>query len=101
MPWTTRKGTAPIYRTAAHRAARAALIAAFRDGDPCCLCGHPMHGPTRYLHADHLPGTTKYRGLAHGTRRCPTCGKRCNVRDGAKRARAKQDTPTRSTRLRW
>lgn len=99
MPWAQRKGSARIYQTPEHRAARAALIAAHQDGDPCCLCGHPMTGPTRYLHADHVPGTDRYRGLAHGTRPCPTCGRKCNVQDGAKRGRARQ--ANRSTNLRW
>jgi hypothetical protein len=102
MPWAKRSGTAPVYRTKAHRDARAALLKAFTPGDPCCLCGHPMHplpnGSTRHLHADHVPGTTQYRGLAHGSR-CPTCGKRCNQTDGAKRGRARQSR--HSTTLRW
>lgn len=98
MPWSSsRPGTAAIYRTAAHRDARAALVAAFRPGDPCCLCGHPMHGPTRNLDADHLPGTDQYRGLAHGAARCTVCGKRCNRSDGARRGRARQT----ASRLRW
>lgn len=102
MPWTPRTGAAPVYRTSAHRKARAALLAAFTPGDPCCLCGHAMwpagDGSTRHLHADHVPGTTdQYRGLAHGTRPCPTCGKKCNVHDGARRGRARQTT----TRLTW
>ena len=87
---------APIYRTPEHRRARAALITAWTPGDPCCLCGHPMYGPARYLHADHIPGTDQYRGLAHGTP-CQVCGKRCNQSDGAKRGRARQDTST----LQW
>jgi hypothetical protein len=90
MPFAKRNSAAPIYRTAAHRKARAALIAAFRPGDPCCLCGKPMYPPTRLLHADHIPGTDRYRGLAHA---------RCNVTDGAKRGRARQNT--RTTQLRW
>lgn len=105
MPWTPRSGAAPIYRTPQHKRARAALVKAFKPGDPCCLCGHPMYPPTRYLHADHLPGTTEYRGLAHGTAPCQVCGKRCNVRDGARRGRSRQGRrtprPTRVTTLRW
>lgn len=49
-----------------------------------------MYPPTRNLHADHDPITGGYRGLAHA---------RCNVKDGAKRGRARQNT--RTTRLRW
>lgn len=87
-----------IYRSKAHRDARAALLAAFTPGDPCCLCGHAMYPPTRNLHADHEPGTNRYRGLAHGSP-CETCGVSCNQVDGARRGRARQDTKT--TRLRW
>lgn len=86
-----------IYRTSEHRRARAALLAVHYDGAPCCLCGHPMHGPTRNLDADHLPGTDQYRGLAHGNGRCQTCGLRCNRVDGAKRGRARQNV----SRLVW
>lgn len=99
MPWARRSGTAPIYRTAKYRTDRAALIAAFQPGDPCCLCGHPMW-TTRYIEAQHRPGTETLVGLAHGTRnRCHTCGKGCNQTDGGKRARARQNR--RSTNLRW
>ena len=80
----------PIYGTPQHRRARSALIAAWQPGDPCCLCGHPMWGPTSALHADHQPGTTDYRGLAHA---------HCNTRDGAKRGRARQEA--RVTQLEW
>lgn len=90
MPWSRSAGAAPVYRTAQHRKARAALLDAFQPGDPCCLCGHPMYPPTRYLHADHDPTTGGYRGLAHA---------RCNVRDGARRGRARQNA--RTTQLQW
>lgn len=82
--------TAPnlIHRTSAHRTARAALIARYQPGDPCCLCGHPML-TARYLEADHDPHDPTrrtYRGLAHGARHpCQVCGKRCNSSDGARR----------------
>lgn len=105
MPWSRTAGAAPIYRTAAHKRARAALLKAYRPGDPCCLCGHPMYPPTSQLHADHDPNDpTRYRGLAHGTKACPTCGRRCNVLDGAKRGRARQGRRTPRlgvTQLRW
>lgn len=100
MTFATTPGRAPIYTTAQHRRARRALLAAHTDGDPCCICHHPMTGPPRTLHADHCPDClglgcvtcdgAGYRGLAHGTR-CPTCGNTCNQRDGAIRGRAKQD----------
>jgi hypothetical protein len=99
MPFAKRNGAAAIYRDPAYIKARAALVAAFQPGDPCCLCGHPIW-TARYVEAQHQPGTTNLVGLAHGTRNaCPTCGQRCNQVDGAKRGRARQDK--RSTNLRW
>jgi hypothetical protein len=93
VPWSaSRPGSSPIYRTPQHRKARAALLAAYQPGDPCCLCGRPMYGPTRNLHADHDPHSGGYRGLAHGG---PPYW--CNQRDGSRRARARQD----ASRLRW
>ena len=97
MPWPTTNQTKPIYTTPAHRHARAQLLQRYTPGDPCCLCGHPMWPPTSNLHADHNPTTGGYRGLAHGTQPCQDCGVRCNVTDGARRGRARQNT----TRLTW
>jgi hypothetical protein len=105
VPFAKRSGSAKVYATPAHRKARAAMLAAYQPGDPCCLCGHAMwrtfckrHGKVDNcaLHSDHDPVTGGYRGLAHGVP-CPTCGKRCNQSDGAKRGRARQDT----TRRQW
>lgn len=102
MPFQRNRRANEIYATKAHRDGRAALLAAFTPGDPCCLCGHPMwpkpDGSLSHLHADHSPGTTRYRGLAHGEP-CETCGERCNPVEGARRGRARQDT--RSTTLDW
>lgn len=99
MAWGQQQ-TNPLYRTPAHRAARAALLAAYQPGDPCCLCGHAMwplsDGRTSNLHADHIPGTTQYRGLAHGTP-CEECGVRCNQSDGSLRGIARRGV----TRLQW
>ena len=96
MAFKTANGSARIYRTKAHKKARAALLAAHQPGNPCCLCGHPMWSHTSQLHADHDPtNPNRYRGLAHGTEPCQDCGIRCNVTDGAKRARARQQRPTR------
>jgi hypothetical protein len=98
MAWDRSAPSDPKYRSKAHRDGRARLIKAFRPGDPCCLCGHPMWPPTSALHADHDPDDpSRYRGLAHGTDPCPNCGVKCNVVDGARRARARQE----QTQLRW
>lgn len=97
MPWDRSQGTDSLYRSRAYLKARAALVAAFQPGDPCCLCGHSI-ATVRYVEAQHIPGTEQLQGLAHGTRNpCPTCGKRCNQVDGAKRGRARQNTTT----LQW
>ena len=97
MGWDGSRGPVdPKYRSREHKQARARLIRHYRPGDPCCLCGHPMHPPTSALHADHDPddptGKT-YRGLAHGSLPCEVCGVRCNVVDGAERGRARQIKP--------
>ena len=93
----------PRYATKAHKAARTRLLAAYTPGDPCVICGHPMHprpdGSTTGLHADHQPGTDQYRGLAHGDP-CQDCGKRCNQSDGATRGRAAQTELTEQD-TRW
>ena len=95
MAFAVGSGAQPKYRSKRHQQARAAMLRAYRPGDPCCLCGHPMWPPTSALHADHDPtDTTRYRGLAHGTTPCQDCGERCNVVDGARRGRARQITPT-------
>jgi hypothetical protein len=104
MPWDRRAPTAALYRSRQYQRDRAALIAAFKPGQPCCLCGHPIT-TARYVEAQHQPGTTILVGLAHGTKnRCPTCGKRCNQVDAAirvNRARAARQQNGRVTQLQW
>lgn len=98
MAWNRDAPAAAVYRTRAHKQARAAFIAQHRPGDPCCLCGHPMWSHPSKLHADHDPtDPNRYRGLAHGTEPCQDCGQRCNVVDGARRGRQRQTRPTRWT----
>lgn len=89
MTFTNSQKARPIYSTRAHRRQRQAAIAAFTPGDPCTICGHPMHprpdGRTDWLHLNHDwtdPTGNTYTGLAHGYP-CPDCGHRCNQRDGA------------------
>lgn len=98
MSWDSSRGpTDPKYRSREHVKARARMVEDYRPGDPCCICGHPMYPPTSALHADHDPNDPtgrRYRGLAHGSRPCQDCGVRCNVSDGARRGRARQDKPT-------
>lgn len=90
MPWNNNRPT-PAQRGYGkeHRAARAAAIAQLeRNGvGICCIGGEPIY-PGQKLHLDHTPDRQSYRGLA--------CAKH-NVRDGAKRGRARQNV----SRLRW
>jgi hypothetical protein len=61
-------------------------------GTPCFLCGELML-KGQALELDHNPQRTAYRGMVH---------KKCNRRDGARRARAKQLYGTRPiTAHRW
>ena len=76
------------YKTPEHRALRRDLLAAFTPGDPCAFCGTPMWGPAAAIHLGHQDDGVRYRGLEHAA---------CNVRDGARRGRARQDV----TRLQW
>lgn len=98
MPWqTTRPGgskTAGKYRSPEHRAARKALEAQLaRDGhltcaQPVCKHGDRTITPGMRWCAGHDDTGTTYIGPVH---------LRCNVSDGAKRGRARQNT----SRLRW
>ena len=98
MPWsTTRPGTDPKYRTKQHRDYRAGLVRQLkRDGYLICTAAvcvfdtrmitNPNGRARDGLHAGHDDSGTQYDGPQHNL---------CNVRDGARRARAKQDAPVR------
>ena len=98
MPWSrSRPGGANAqakYRTKAHRQARAAMAAQLkRDGyltcvQPVCLLHSRAILPGMRWCAGHDDTGTTYIGPVHF---------RCNVVDGAKRARARQD----ASPLRW
>lgn len=62
-----------------HQAARRALLP-FAIGTPCLHCGKPMLADEA-LDLDHIPGTTRYRGIVHAF---------CNRQEGGRRGRAKQ-----------
>ena len=87
----------PKYRTRQHREYRANLVRQLkRDGHLTCTaktCVFPTRDITNPngrardgLHAGHNDDGTRYDGPQHAA---------CNVKDGARRGRAKQDTPTR------
>lgn len=71
----------------AHLRARANFLAQLeRTGvDTCCICGRTIT-PGMKLHLDHTADRQSYRGLAHAS---------CNVRDGARRGRARQTVTAR------
>jgi 5-methylcytosine-specific restriction endonuclease McrA len=53
MPARARKTTTQAGLGYAHQKARAAALAALRDGTPCPYCGHPMYR-TQRLELDHV-----------------------------------------------
>jgi len=94
-------GTDPKYRTKEHRDYRAALIRQLqREGHLACTartCVMPARTITNPngnepdgLHAGHNDQGDGYDGPQH---------RACNVSDGARRARAKQDTQTKAMPL--
>jgi hypothetical protein len=102
MPWSSTRPRNNDYGTA-HQAARRAYAAKHQPDDPCVRCGHALGPIGPWLHLDHNAQRTGYLGFSHGSRRCPTCGKRCNLRAAAlvantRRAGAK---PPRAPKLKW
>lgn len=95
MTWDRSNGTDPKYRTPEHRRYRAGLVAQLkRDGylictaDVCVFNSRDITNPNGRdrdgLHAGHNDAGTEYVGPQHNA---------CNVKDGARRARAKQNEP--------
>jgi hypothetical protein len=95
MAFAVRSGSAPKYRTAEHRRYREGLVSQLRrDGYLTCtaeVCVLPTRSITNPngrardgLHAGHDDSGTRYAGPQHNA---------CNVKDGARRARAKQEEP--------
>ena len=95
MPWDRSQPVDPKYRSKAHRAERAKYVRQMeREGylicqQPVCLNPSRVILPGDRWHLGHDDSGTQYIG--------PVCA-RCNVVDGAKRARARQDNPKPS---RW
>lgn len=95
MTWDRTTGTNPKYRTPEHKRYREGLVAQLkRDGFLSCtatVCEFPTRDITNPngrdrdgLHAGHNDAGTEYDGPQHAA---------CNVKDGARRARAKQNEP--------
>lgn len=101
MPFAKRSAPAAKYRTRQHREYRAALVQQLkRDGYLTCTAKTCVF-PTRHitnpngrardgLHAGHNDAGTDYDGPQHNA---------CNVKDGARRGRARQNQ--KASQLRW
>jgi len=72
----------------AHKRVRETMLRAFRPGQLCTRCQHPMENGDR-LDADHNDNGAGYRGLSHSSP-CRTCGKRCNQRAGGQAGALRQ-----------
>ena len=88
MPWSKRRPV-PTAKAKAeygsqHKKLRAVLLPQ-AYGTPCVRCGHVMLRG-QVLHLDHNDTRTGYLGFSHGSR-CHICGKRCNLKAAAKKAR--------------
>ena len=104
MPWDRSNGTHPKYRTPTHTRYTKQLKAELKAKGYLTCTAPTCLFPTRYitnpngrdrdgLHAGHEPDGVRYAGPQHNA---------CNVRDGAKRGRAKQGRRVlRATALRW
>ena len=94
MPWSRSGPVNPKYRSKEHRDARAAMKRQLeRDGhaycaQPICVMRSRLITPSMRWCAGHNDAGTDYIGPVH---------QQCNVRDGARRARARQNATT----LRW
>lgn len=93
MPWDRSTGTDPKYRTREHKAARLNLVRQLKhDGYLLCTavdCVFPTREITQPngreragLHLGHEDNGIDLRGPEHNA---------CNVKDGARRGRAKQN----------
>jgi hypothetical protein len=95
MPWDRSAPTNPKYHTAEHRNLRARWVRAINAGEyvectatECVMATRRITNPNGRarggLHLGHEDDGVTYRGPQHNA---------CNVKDGAKRARARQDAP--------
>jgi hypothetical protein len=104
MPWSsTRKaGTNPKYRSAEHRERRAALVRRLKAGEVlvctalvCVMPSREITNPNGRardgLHLGHADDGVTYAGPQHNA---------CNVKDGARRGRARQGRRASAER-RW
>jgi hypothetical protein len=85
--FATSKGRGDRYGSE-HQRERRQRAARHTPADPCSRCGHPLGPMGHWLHLDHdeIGG---YLGFSHGSRRCPVCKRRCNLRAGAQKGQRK------------
>lgn len=99
MAWSREGGTDPKYRTKEHRTLREHWAKKIRAGEYVECTADQCVMPTKQitnangrardgLHLGHEDDGVTYRGPQHNA---------CNVKDGARRGRARQDT----TNLTW
>lgn len=99
MAWSRVGGTDPKYRSKEHRDLREHYARRLRAGevlmctaDECVMPSREMTNPNGRerdgLHLGHEADGVTYRGPQHNA---------CNIKDGAVRARARQDT----TSIKW
>jgi hypothetical protein len=69
-----------------HQRARKQAAQQHKPTDPCARCGHALGPMGTWLHYDHTDSRDDYLGFSHGSRPCPVCGRRCNIRAGAQKA---------------
>jgi hypothetical protein len=95
MPWDRSQPTDPKYRTREHKQYRTHLLALLKQHGYLTCTANTCHLPTRTitnpngshndgLTAGHADNGVDYDGPQHRT---------CNTKDGAKRARARQNRP--------
>jgi hypothetical protein len=68
--------------------------------DPCSRCGHALGPIGSWLHYDHTDSSDGYLGFSHGSRPCPVCGRRCNIRAGAQKANRNSRRPIKRAIIR-
>lgn len=95
MPWDRTQSTNPKYRSKQHRLTRERLIKELRRAghaqcaQPICIMPTRTITPGMPVHLGHDDTGTTYIGLVHA---------QCNITDGARRARAKQNPAPRRSR---
>jgi hypothetical protein len=83
-----------------HQRARKQAAQQHKPTDPCSRCGHALGPIGSWLHYDHTDSSDGYLGFSHGSRPCPVCGRRCNIRAGAQKANRNSRRPIKRAIIR-